>query len=240
MASIDLRNVSRCQIAEKGIIFLFCAAFRSGVYPLKASSEAEAIEWANVINERIVDSEDGTDTDYTYKDVSSPLSEDRSDAEEFSTVDSPDTHKKESMDVIGSPNTTNNDKNIETIPNINFSMNGALCVLCESECIRNSEISSSTMAREIFSCDTNNNFPLNASKQFLDGINIEISKMTMRHERDLSYMAYTVVTYLDYDYTKPASTVTRSFLQFEGKYKTPDKFTSITLITHNFLTCYQP
>ena len=94
MASIDLRNVSRCQIAEKGIIFLFCAAFRSGVYPLKASSEAEAIEWANVINERIVDSEDGTDTDYTYKDVSSPLSEDRSDAEEFSTVDSPDTHKR--------------------------------------------------------------------------------------------------------------------------------------------------
>ena len=46
MASIDLRNVSRCQVAEKGIIFLFCAAFRSGVYPLKANSETEAIEWA--------------------------------------------------------------------------------------------------------------------------------------------------------------------------------------------------
>ena len=112
MASIDLRNVSRCQVAEKGIIFLFCAAFRSGVYPLKANSETEAIEWANVINERIVDSEDGTDTNYTSKDVSSTLSEeDRSDAEEFSTVDSPDTQKKKSMDVIGSPTTTNNDKN---------------------------------------------------------------------------------------------------------------------------------
>ena len=234
MASIDLRNVSRCQIAEKGIIFLFCAAFRSGVYPLRAQNEAEAIEWANVINERIVDSEDGTDTDYTYKHVSSPVSVDRSDAEEFSTADSPDTLKKNSMDVIGSPTSPNNDRYIETIPEINFSMNGALCVRFESECINNSEISSSTMAQEIFSCDTNNNFPLNASKEFLDGINIEISKMAMRHERDLSYMAYTVVTYLNYDYAKPVSTVTRSFLQFEGKYKISDEFISSTLITHIF------
>ena len=79
--------LDRCQIAEKGIIFLFCAAFRSGVYPLRAQNEAEAIEWANVINERLVDSEDGTDTDYTYKHVSSPVSVDRSDAEEFSTAE---------------------------------------------------------------------------------------------------------------------------------------------------------
>ena len=75
---------------------------------------------------------------------------------------------------------------------------------------------------------------MNASKEFLDGINIEISKMAMRHERDLSYMAYTVVTYLNYDYAKPVSTVTRSFLQFEGKYKISDEFTSSTLITHIF------
>ena len=65
--------------------------------------------------------------------------------------------------------------------------------------------------KKSFLVSTNNNFPLNASKEFLDGINIEISKMAMRHERDLSYMAYTVVTYLNYDYAKPVSTVTRSF-----------------------------
>lgn len=226
MASIDLRNVSRCQVAEKGIIFLFCAAFRSGVYPLKAKTEEDAIEWANVINERIVDSGDGTDTGYTNKQLSFSVSEDHSDAEEPSIVDSPDTLKKKSMDIIGRPTITNNDKQSETMYDINFSMNGALCVRLEGECIHNSEISSSTMAQEVFSCghDTNNNFPLNASREFLDGTNIEISKMAMRHERDLSYMAYTVVTYLNNDLSKPASTVTRSFLQFEGKNKLPNEF----------------
>ena len=52
MASIDLRNVSRCQVAEKGIIFLFCAAFRSGVYPLKAKTEEDAVSEAIDVAER--------------------------------------------------------------------------------------------------------------------------------------------------------------------------------------------
>ena len=56
---------------------------------------------------------------------------------------------------------------------------------------------------------------MDANINFINGVNVEISKMVMRNERDLSYMAYTIVTYLDHDMSTPVSTVTRSYLQFE-------------------------
>ena len=76
------------------------------------------------------------------------------------------------------------------------------------------------MPKEIFTFgkDANNKFPLDADIDFINGVTIDITRMVMRNERNLSYMKYTIETYLNHDSTNPVTTVTRSYLQFEGKH----------------------
>ena len=220
MASIDIRNVSRCQVAEKSIIFLFCAAFRSGVYPLKAKNDEDAIAWSNVINERInsnltAEGSIASNNNSRWSTAGTNLLDiDEDDDLLRESLNSNST--RGSLIEIGSPTSTS-DGNTETELDVNLIMNGALCVRFESECLHHSEKSSNIMPKEIFMFgqDANNKFPLDANINFIKGVNVEISKMVMRNERDLSYMAYTIVTYLDHDMSTPVSTVTRSYLQFE-------------------------
>ncbi len=217
MASIDLRNVSKCQVAERGIIFLFCAAFRSGVYPLKAKSEEDAISWANVINERIdSSSSDSFANSFSGKNLTLESSLSQDDDEAYagraSTISS--------ITDIGSPRSVTSDSNGDELLDVNLIMNGALCVRFESECLHHSEKTSNIMPKEIFTFgkDANNKFPLDADIDFINGVTIDITRMVMRNERNLSYMKYTIETYLNHDSTNPVTTVTRSYLQFEGKH----------------------
>ena len=215
MASIDLRNVSRCQVAERGIIFLFCAAFRSGIYPLKAKSEEDAISWAKVINERIDPSLAGGFTN------SFPV---KKSIRESSIYDSEDDNRRSSnisgINDFGSFRNLSSESNDDELLDVNLIMNGALCVRFESECLHHSEKTSNIMPKEIFTFgnDANNKFPLDADIDFINGVTINITKMVMRNERNLSYMKYTIETFLNHDSTNPVTTVTRSYLQFEGKH----------------------
>ena len=63
MASIDLRNLTGCQLSEGSTLYLYCSAFVNGNYPLKAGSREEAEDWAHAIKERFAhfNMQDGDD-----------------------------------------------------------------------------------------------------------------------------------------------------------------------------------
>ena len=212
LASIDLRNVTSCERAEKNVIYLYSTAFANGKYTLKGSDSKETDKWFSAIQERLPDEK----TSDQYDDDDDDDDDDDLYDDDGLFGDNWDFNKHNEKNEVASSGIVaiNSAEDLAPISDdFEMVMNGRLCIKFESECLLQGQSSENIMPLEQYGHGIRGTLPLQASRQYIEGFSVSISNMEILKERDKSFMSYQIESV--HELQQHECVVSRSFRDFK-------------------------
>ena len=203
MASIDLRNLTGCQLSEGSTLYLYCSAFVNGNYPLKAGSREEAEDWAHAIKERFAH--------FNMQDGDDYLDEDGDGIGAMLNLPS-DMSRRRPTNAISVSSSSDVGEIIDS-GDFDIISNGRLSIEFISDCLVPGQKTTNVIPEERYGLGSHGTLPLSATKRYIDGFNVRIVEMEQKQERHKVFMSYTLES-TNSEYHRPIS-VTRSFEEFK-------------------------